>query len=70
MHVLERPPDGWEGEAGYIDAPILERHLPPRYGRCQFFICGPGPMMDAMERALAGLGVPADRINTERFDMV
>jgi predicted ferric reductase len=70
VHVLEHPPDGWTGEKGYIDAAMLERHLPPRYKRYQFFICGPGPMMDAMERALAAIGVPADRINTERFDMV
>ena len=70
MHVLEHPPDDWKGEKGYINAPMLGRHLPPGYKRHQFFICGPGPMMDAMERALAAMGVPAGRINTERFDMV
>ena len=32
-----------------------------------FFICGPGPMMDAAEAALAGLGVPRDKIHIERF---
>jgi len=32
-----------------------------------FFICGPGPMMDAAEAALAARGVPADRIFIERF---
>jgi ring-1,2-phenylacetyl-CoA epoxidase subunit PaaE len=32
-----------------------------------FFICGPGPMMDAAEEALTGVGVPADRILIERF---
>jgi ferredoxin-NADP reductase len=26
--------------------------------------------MDAMEKALPELGVPADKIHTERFDMV
>jgi len=31
------------------------------------FICGPGPMMDAAEAALAGVGMPADRILIERF---
>jgi len=32
-----------------------------------FFICGPGPMMDAAEGALAARGVSADRIFIERF---
>jgi ring-1,2-phenylacetyl-CoA epoxidase subunit PaaE len=32
-----------------------------------FFICGPGPMMDAAEKALLDRGVSADRILIERF---
>lgn len=31
------------------------------------FICGPGAMMDAAEKAMAGAGVPQDRIMVERF---
>ncbi|HEX8571015.1 MAG TPA: 2Fe-2S iron-sulfur cluster-binding protein, partial [Caulobacteraceae bacterium] len=31
------------------------------------FICGPGPMMDAVEAALLARGVPQDRILIERF---
>lgn len=31
------------------------------------FICGPGPMMDAVEAGLRQAGVPADRILIERF---
>jgi ring-1,2-phenylacetyl-CoA epoxidase subunit PaaE len=32
-----------------------------------FFICGPGPMMDAAEEALVARGIPSDRIHLERF---
>jgi ring-1,2-phenylacetyl-CoA epoxidase subunit PaaE len=32
-----------------------------------FFICGPGPMMDAAEEALLARGVDKDRIHLERF---
>ncbi len=32
-----------------------------------FFICGPGPMMDAAEEALVARGVGRDRIHLERF---
>lgn len=31
------------------------------------FICGPGPMMDAVEEGLLGAGIPSDRILIERF---
>ncbi|HEY2444857.1 MAG TPA: ferredoxin--NADP reductase [Rhizomicrobium sp.] len=32
-----------------------------------FFICGPGPMMDAAEAVLLSQGIPAERIFIERF---
>ena len=32
-----------------------------------FFICGPGPMMDAADEALQAVGVPGERILVERF---
>ncbi len=70
VHVLERPPEDWAGETGYVTAEVLSRHLPPGYRRFQFFICGPDPMMDAAEIALVGLGVAPGRVHTERFDMV
>ena len=70
VHVLEEPPPDWEGERGYLDADTLARHLPKSYRRFQFFACGPTPMLTAVETALVGIGVPADRIHTERFDWV
>jgi ferredoxin-NADP reductase len=70
VHVLERPPAGWQGETGYVTAEVLARHLPGGYRRFQYFVCGPAPMMDAVEHALVELGVPDERIHTERFDMV
>jgi predicted ferric reductase len=70
VHVLGQPPADWTGETGYVSAELLSRHLPRGYRRFQFFICGPAPMMDAAEKALLELGVPGERVHTERFDMV
>ena len=70
VHVLERPPDGWTGESGYITPDTLRRHLPPQYGRYEYLICGSSVMMDAMEKALTEVGVPFRQVSTERFDMV
>ncbi|MDF1542166.1 MAG: ferredoxin reductase family protein [Anaerosomatales bacterium] len=69
--VLLNPPEGWDGETGFVTADMLSRYLPPTlYRRFQYFICGPGPLMDAMEKTLPAIGVPRDRVHTERFDMV
>jgi predicted ferric reductase len=70
VHVLERPPEGWTGESGYITPDVLRRHLPSQYRRYEYLICGSSVMMDAMEKALTEVGVPFRQVSTERFDMV
>jgi predicted ferric reductase len=71
VYVVEEPPAGWTGETGRITADILRKRVPPRQiKRWSYFICGPTPMMNAMEKILTEIGVPAEKINSERFDMV
>jgi predicted ferric reductase len=70
VHVFEHPEPDWQGERGYVTGAVLRRHLPPRLDHLQFFVCGPAPMMAALERDLRELGVRPGRIQTERFDMV
>jgi predicted ferric reductase len=71
VYVVGEPPDGWTGETGRISAEIVQKYIPPKqYKRWQYFICGPTPMMNAMEKMLPEIGVPAEHVHTERFDMV
>jgi predicted ferric reductase len=71
IHVLQEPPTDWTGETGLIDAEMISRHVPAaQYKRFQFFVCGAPAMLDAMERLLLAIGVPASQLNTERFDFV
>lgn len=70
VHVVEDAPDSWPGERGLIDDQLLRRHLPERHRRMQYFACGPPRMLDAIEDTLAGLGVPAERIHTERYTFI
>ena len=70
VYVVSNPPTDWTGERGNITADTLRRHLPPEYRTLQYFLCGPGPMQDAMEEALDALDVPGDRVHTERFNFV
>ncbi len=45
---------------------VLEHLIDPA-DVAAFFICGPGPMMDAAETALRERGVPSGKIHLERF---
>jgi len=68
--VFEKPDADWTGERGYITPELLKRHLPAQFKRYQYFMCGPTPMMNAVEEHLATVGVPRTRIHSERFDVV
>lgn len=72
VDVIERPPEGWQGESGFINAAILDRHLPTdrRPNQLEVFVCGPQPMMDAVEKALGNLGLSPGDVHSERFDLV
>jgi predicted ferric reductase len=70
VHVLENPPEDWQGERGFITAEIIRRHVPGNLAEHEYFICGPNPMMDAIEQALADLGVPFEKYHSERFNFV
>ena len=50
---------------GHIDIALLKRSLP--HGRCQFYVCGPAPMMASLVPALAEWGVPQADIHFEAF---
>jgi len=69
-HFLAEEAEEFELFNGMLDRAkcdeILE-HLVDPAEVAAFFICGPGPMMDAAEAALIGKGVPKDRIHLERF---
>jgi predicted ferric reductase len=70
VHVLEDAPPGWTGETGYITVEMLQRYLPLGFERFQYFVCGPTPLLDAMEAQLPTIGVPADHVHTECFTWV
>lgn len=70
VHVLADPSPDWQGERGWVDAALLDRHLPANRRSLDYFLCGPAPMTDAAQSGLHGLGVPLARIHFELFDMV
>jgi len=72
IHVLDDPPSNWEGETGFVTELMLYRYLPKQKERdtVEVFICGPAPMMNAVESALTKIGIPIGDFHSERFNLV
>jgi predicted ferric reductase len=70
IYVLDSPDEDWDGETGYITKEVLARHLPEEGIKREFLICGPNVMTDSVEDALQAIGIPLQRIHSERFDLV
>lgn len=68
VHALSEPPAGWQGKVGMVDGALMRDLVTtPEMRRWLYVLCGPPPMMAAVEDALIELGVPAGQILSERF---
>ncbi len=66
--VLSEPPPGWSGIIGELSPETLDACLDlGGRARWTYFVCGPPPMMNSVERSLLGFGVPGRQIIAERF---
>jgi hypothetical protein len=71
VHVRysEQLEDAFEGQApdsfGLVDEALLRDLVPAP--DVDVYLCGPGPFMNAMDQALAALGVPDERVRFEPF---
>ncbi len=69
IYVLQDPPEGWEGERGFISQEMLQKRLPKELIHRNFFICGPPRMMEAVHDALRAQGVRQEHIHMEQFNL-
>jgi len=69
VYVLRKAHDGWEGETGYVDKAVLERHIPRHRGSRHYFVCAAPVIMRAVELALFELEVPITNVHMEHFDL-
>lgn len=60
----------WDGKTGRIEAGIVQQFLAenaPRHKQSEYFICGPGNMIETAEKALLAGGVDKKNIHHEYF---
>jgi len=64
-----KPEDRWDGPVGYIHQVAYELYLKdhPAPEDCEYYLCGPPPMIDAVVRMLDSLGVPPENIAYDKF---
>jgi ferredoxin-NADP reductase len=68
VHTLTRSqPPGWSGYARRIDERMLAEVLEPLGITARAYICGPTALVEVAANGLVRLGLPPDRIRTERF---
>lgn len=69
VHVLSEPAADWTGEVGRLDRAMLQRVFGfDGAAGWIYLVCGPPAMIDVVEDALTGLGVPSGRVLSERFN--
>ncbi|HSM84880.1 MAG TPA: FAD-dependent oxidoreductase [Candidatus Limnocylindrales bacterium] len=66
MAEMEKSKQPWNGERGFIDAAMLQRHLAALNGPI-YYIAGPPAMVTAMRDMLTKAGVDEDDIRAEDF---
>ena len=68
IHTLTRSqPAGWTGYARRIDDAMLAEVRRPLGDAPLAYICGPTPLVEGAANGLVRIGVPPQRIRTERF---
>jgi ferredoxin-NADP reductase len=68
IHTLTRSqPTGWAGYARRIDDRMLAEVLEPLGVSARVYICGPTALVEVAANAMVRLGLPPDRVRTERF---
>ncbi|KAJ7071310.1 ferredoxin reductase-like C-terminal NADP-linked domain-containing protein [Mycena amicta] len=70
FYVLNNPPAGWTGGVGFVTKEQIRTHLPPSTDDAKILMCGPPPMLKAMNAHLDALQWPAPRTVSKLADKV
>jgi ferredoxin-NADP reductase len=66
IYIVTQPNEQWKGATGIINAELIKQLLPD-YQENMFYICGPPPMVEAMEKLVVSLGLPKEKLKRELF---
>jgi len=63
------PEDNWDGPTGFIHTVVYDQYLKnhPEPEECEYYLCGPPLMLQAVQKMLDELGVPEENIAYDDF---
>ncbi len=66
VFILNEASNAWKGATGVINAEMVKKEVPD-YKERVFYVCGPPPMVQAMEKLIKDLGLPPAQLKLEAF---
>ena len=69
VQVLEKPLQEDYPHKGYITKDLLLAHLPQNYQELFYFVCGPAPMLRAVEKHFEAMGISDSQVHEENYTM-
>ncbi len=72
IYTLEKPPQKWAGETGFMTQEILHNHLGNAWAQkgTEVFMCGPQVMMNIVKKQLWAEGFLEAQIHYELFNLI
>jgi ferredoxin-NADP reductase len=67
LTLTRQAPPGWTGYRRRIDPTMLSEVIAPLGNGVLAYVCGPTSLVETVSAALVGLGLPPERVRTERF---
>ena len=66
VFILNEATSQWKGATGVINADMIKKELPD-YNENVFYVCGPPPMVTAIEKLIEGMGLQKGQLKLEYF---
>jgi ferredoxin-NADP reductase len=66
VFILNEATGQWKGATGVITADLIQKELPD-YKENVFYVCGPPPMVTAIQKLIEGMGLQKGQLKLEYF---
>ncbi len=66
VFILNQPPPDWKGATGVVTADVIVKEMSD-YKENIFYVCGPPPMVTAIQKLIEGIGLEKTQLKLEYF---
>ncbi|KAJ3208497.1 NADH-cytochrome b5 reductase [Entophlyctis luteolus] len=69
-YVLNNPPSGWTGGVGFVTRDMIEKHAASNPSESKILLCGPPPMIAAMQKFCEDIGFAKPNVVSKTEDEI